>query len=142
MYWYFLQGDLRFWNQRLYLTILYYSEPSFLGYWFLCIYSFVSSQVSWFLVKAFRAHQRQLVSICLIKADITPEKRFADSCLNRVMQYWLPYKNRDFPSNVYLTKIVITQVKQRRPANRVVHETITKTGSAHANPIAIFRVLI
>ena len=59
-------------NQRFYLTILYFSDPFALSYWLLYIYSCFSSQVSWIclLAKVFRVHQRQPVSICLIKVDL------------------------------------------------------------------------
>ena len=40
-----------------------------------------------FSAQAFRAHQREPVSIGLVNVDVTPEQRFAELCLNGVMQY-------------------------------------------------------
>ena len=42
------------------------------------------------LVKVFRLHQRQPVSIRLINVDMTPEQPFVDLCLDGVWQYCLP----------------------------------------------------
>ena len=84
-----------------------------------------------FLVKAFRAHQRQPVSILLINADMTREWRFAELCLNRVMQYCLPYN----------MKILISQVKRWSLGNRAVHYDIANTGPTHANPVVIFLII-
>ena len=42
-----------------------------------------------FSAQAFRAHQREPVSISLVNVDMTPEQRFAELCLNGVMQYCL-----------------------------------------------------
>ena len=64
-----------------------------------------------FLVKVFRAHQRQPVSIRLINVDVTPERRSAKICLDEAVQYGLPYK----------MKILIFQVKWRVLENEVVH---------------------
>ena len=85
-----------------------------------------------FVVKAFRMHQRQLVSIRLINVDMTPEKRFAKLCLDGSIQYCLPYNK----------KIPISQVKRRSPRNGVVHCAITNTGPAHENTVVISPILI
>ena len=53
------------------------------------------------LVKTFRPRQMELVSIRLINVVMTPERRFAEICLDGVMKYCLPYN----------MKILISQVK-------------------------------
>ena len=53
------------------------------------------------LVKTFRPHQMEPVSIRLINVDMTPERRFTEICLDGVMRYCLPYN----------MKILISQVK-------------------------------
>ena len=46
------------------------------------------------LVQAFRVHQREPVSICLVNVDMTPKQRFAELCLDGVMWYCcrLPFR--------------------------------------------------
>lgn len=48
-----------------------------------------------FLVRGFRAHQREPVSIHLVNVDMTPEQRFVELCLDGVMYYWLPCEKRE-----------------------------------------------
>ena len=60
-----------------------------------------------FLVKIFRARQRQPVSIHLINADMIRESYFPELCLDGVMQYCLPYN----------MKTLISQVKRQIPGN-------------------------
>ena len=83
-----------------------------------------------FLVKAFRAHQRQPVSIRLINPNMTRERRFAELYLDEFMQYCVHYN----------MEILISQVKQRIPGNGVVHCDITNTVPAHRNPIVLFLI--
>ena len=85
-----------------------------------------------FLVKTFRARQRQPVSIHLINADMIRDSYFPELCLDGVMQYCLPYN----------MKTLISQVKRQIPGNGVVHCDITDTGSAHADPFVTSRILI
>ena len=75
-----------------------------------------------FLVKTFRARQRQPVSIRLINVDMM---RFPGFCLNRGMQHCLPYN----------MKTLISKIKRQIPGNEVVHCDITNKVSAHANPV-------
>ena len=65
-----------------------------------------------FLVKTFRARQRQPVSIRLINVDMM---RFPGFCLNRGMQHCLPYN----------MKTLISKIKRQIPGNEVVHCDIT-----------------
>ena len=51
-----------------------------------------------FLVQAFRAHQREPVSIRLVNVNKTREKRFAELCLDGVSSIaTLQQENSDFP---------------------------------------------
>ena len=78
-----------------------------------------------FLLKTFRARQRQSVSIRLINVDMMREPRFPGLCLDGVMQYCLPYN----------MKTLISKIKRQISGNEVVHCDITNTVSAHANPV-------
>ena len=83
-------------------------------------------------VKAFRARQRQPVSILLTNVDMMRDQRLPELCLDGVMQHCIPYS----------MKTLISQVKRQIPENGVVHCDITNTVPAHANSIATFRILI
>ena len=78
-----------------------------------------------FLVKTFRARQRQPVSMRLINVDMMRDPRFPGLCLNRGMQHCLPYN----------MKTLISKIKRQIPGNEVVHCDITNTVSTHANPV-------
>ena len=85
-----------------------------------------------FLLKTFRARQRQSVSIRLINVDMMREPRFPGLCLDGVMQYCLPYN----------MKTLISKIKRQISGNEVVHCDITNTVSAHANPVVWSRIVI
>ena len=53
-----------------------------------------SSVSSMFLVRAFRAHQKEPVPIRLVNVDMTPEQRFAELCLDGTMYYCLHYNKK------------------------------------------------
>ena len=84
-----------------------------------------------FLVKAFRAHQRQAVPMRLINVDVTPEQHFAKLYdVIRALFRWshaaliiLQHKSFDFP------------------ASGVAHCSVTSKGPAHANSFVISRYL-
>ena len=85
-----------------------------------------------FLVKTFRARQKQPVSIPLIHIDMMRDPRFPELCLDGVMQYCL----------LYNMKTLISQVKRQIPGNGVVYCDITNTGPAHENPVVTSRMFI
>ena len=84
-----------------------------------------------FLVKAFRVHVRQPLSIRPINVDMTLEVELY-LWIHAVLQCCLPYS----------LKILISRVKRRSPENGVVHYIFTNAGPAYANPIVIPRILI
>ena len=51
----------------------------------LILFPLKSGVLNIFLVKVFRAYQRQQVSLRLINVDITPERPFVELCLSGVM---------------------------------------------------------
>ena len=77
-----------------------------------------------FLVQAFRAHQREQIPVRLVNADITPEQRFAELCLDGSC------------SISYLT----TRKFQFSELN--VHCAIKNTGLANTNLVVILQILI
>ena len=85
-----------------------------------------------FLVQAFKAHQREPVTIRLVNVDMTPEERFSELCLDGVTYYCLHYNK----------KILIPRIKRRSPENGVVYCAINTTGLAHTNFIVMSRILI
>ena len=85
-----------------------------------------------FLVKTFRARQKQPVSIHLINVDMMRDPRFPTLSLDGVIQYCLPYN----------MKALISQVKRQIHGNEIVHCDIANTEPAHANPVVTSQILI
>ena len=55
---------------------------------------------SMFLVKTFRARQKQPVSMHLINVDMMRDSGFPELCLDGIMQYCLPYNMKTLISEV------------------------------------------
>lgn len=88
-------------------------------------YSLVLSQVpqECYQLKLSKRTKGSQYSIYLIDVDAMPEYCFAELFLYGILQYQTPYN----------TRILISQVKQQRPGNEVVHCATTNTGPTPEN---------